>query len=596
MITNREHVDKLLANMTMEEKIGQMTQVDQRAVQPADVTRWCLGSILSGGGANPTPNTPQNWAAMVLRFQEAAQKTRLGIPIIYGVDAVHGHSNVVGATIFPHNIGLGATRDPDLAKRIGKATALETSATGVTWNFAPCVAVPQDIRWGRTYEGFSEDIELVSELSSAYVSGLQGEQNLGAPGTVLACPKHFIADGGTTWGTTREYPWITNNEQAVTERYQIDQGDAQISEDQLRKIHLTPYLAAIHANALSIMVSFSSWNGVKMHAHKRLLTGVLKDELGFNGFLVSDWQAINQLSPDYYQCVVTSINAGLDMVMVPFQYQRFIGTLKLAVENGDVAEARINDAVRRILAVKFELGLFERKFEDEPPLEVLGSEQHRLLAREAVRKSLVVLKNDKKTLPIATDIPRIILAGPAADDIGLQCGGWTIEWQGGQGNITPGTSLLQAIKQTVSTKTSVGFNEAGIFVGQAPAEVGVVCLHEPPYAEGLGDHADLSLNEEDIDLIRRVRSQCQRLVVIIFSGRPLIITRQLPLAHAWVAAWLPGTEGLGITDVLFGDYPPSGRLPYRWPRTGAPAGEKFDQMKSGEMDTLFPLGYGLNYS
>lgn len=596
MITNREHVDKLLANMTLEEKIGQMTQVDQRAVQPSDVTRWCLGSILSGGGANPTPNTPQNWAAMVFRFQEAAQKTRLGIPMIYGVDAVHGHSNVVGATIFPHNIGLGATRDPDLAKRIGQATALETSATGVFWNFAPCVAVPQDIRWGRTYEGFSEDVELVAELSSAYVSGLQGEQNLGAPGTVLACPKHFIADGGATWGTTREYPWITNNQQAVTERYKIDQGDAQISEDQLRKIHLTPYLAAIHAGARSIMVSFSSLNGVKMHAHQRLLMGVLKGELGFNGFLVSDWQAIDQLSPDYYQCVVTSINAGVDMVMVPFQYQRFIGTLKLAVENGDVTEARIHDAVRRILAIKFELGLFERKIEDEPPLEVLGSEQHRLLAREAVRKSLVVLKNDEKTLPIAKDIPRIILAGPAANDIGLQCGGWTIEWQGGQGNITPGTSLLQAIKQTVSAKISVSFDEAGIFLSQAPADVGIVCLHEPPYAEGLGDRADLSLKEEDVDLIRRVRSQCRRLVVIIFSGRPLIITPHLPLADAWVAAWLPGTEGLGMTDVLFGDFPPSGKLPYRWPRTGAPAGEKFGLMKPGEKDTLYPLGYGLDYS
>jgi beta-glucosidase len=596
MLTKQKRVDKLLANMTLEEKIGQMTQVDQRAIQPSDVTRWCLGSILSGGGANPTPNNPQNWAAMVLRFQEAAHKTRLGVPIIYGVDAVHGHSNVVGATIFPHNIGLGATRDPDLVTRIGQATALEMSATGVTWNFSPCVAVPQDIRWGRTYEGFSEDTDLVAELSAAYVSGMQGEQNLGAPGTVLACPKHFIADGGTTWGTSREYPWIRNNEQAVTARYKIDQGDAQISEVQLRQIHLKPYLAAIHAGACSIMVSFSSWNGAKMHAHQRMLTGVLKGELGFDGFLVSDWQAIDQLSPDYNQCVVASINAGLDMVMVPFQYQRFIGALKLAVERGDVAEERINDAVRRILTVKFALGLFERKFDDEPPLDILGSEQHRLLAREAVRKSLVVLKNDKKTLPIEKDIPRIILAGPAADDIGLQCGGWTITWQGGQGNITPGTSLLQAIKQTVSAKTNVCFEQAGIFGGETPAEVGIVCLHEPPYAEGLGDRADLSLNEADIELIRRVRLNCQRLVVIIFSGRPLIITRQLPLADTWVAAWLPGTEGLGITDVLFGDYSPSGRLPYKWPRTGAPADDQFGLMKSGDMDVLFPAGYGLDYS
>lgn len=591
-----ERVDKLLAEMTLAEKIGQMTQVDQRAIQASDVTRWFLGSVLSGGGANPKPNNPQNWAAMVSGFHKAALETRLRIPMIYGVDAVHGHSNVVGATIFPHNIGLGATRDADLVRRIGRATALETSATGVYWNFAPCVAVPQDIRWGRTYEGFSADPEVVTKLGAAYVSGLQSDQDFGSAGTNLACPKHFVGDGGTTWGTTRAYEWITHNLQAVTERYKIDQGDAQMSEEQLRAVHLAPYVAAINAGARSIMVSFSSWKGAKMHAHRRLLTEILKGELGFNGFLVSDWQAIDQLSPDFYQCVVSSINAGLDMVMVPFEYQRFLTTLKLAVESGDIPAARINDAVRRILTVKFELGLFERKVEDEPGLEFVGCEAHRLLAREAVRKSLVVLKNEDKTLPISKGINQIIIAGAAADNIGLQCGGWTIEWLGGTGKITPGTSLFEAIRQSVSMETGVLFDEAGTFAEEVQAQVGIVCLHEPPYAEGFGDRADLSLSGEEIELIKRVRARCQRLVVIIFSGRPLIITKELPFAEAWVAAWLPGTEAQGITDVLFGDYPPTGKLSYGWPRSQTQVHQKFESNRTGDNTPLFPFGYGLSWS
>lgn len=589
-----ERVEKLLANMTLEEKVGQMTQVDQRAIEPSDITRWFLGSVLSGGGANPQPNNPHNWADMVVAFQKAALETRLQIPVIYGVDAVHGHSNVIGATIFPHNISLGATRDPELVERIARATALETCATGVYWNFAPCVAVPQDIRWGRTYEGFSEDPELVAKLGAAYLTGLQNNQAFGSPGTILACPKHFVADGGTSWGTTPEYPWITDNEQMVIWNYQIDQGDAQISEEKLRKLHLKPYAAAVNAGALSIMVSFSSWNGAKMHAHRRLLTDVLKGELGFRGFLVSDWMAIDQLSPDYYQCVVASINAGLDMIMVPFKYQRFITTLLQAVENGDVSLARIDDAVHRILTVKAELGLFERKYEDEPGLDIMGSDEHRLLAREAVRKSLVVLKNDHNTLPINKDVNQIIIAGAAADSIGLQCGGWTIEWQGGTENITPGTSLLQAMRQTVSSQTRIRYDQTGTFSDEDYAEVGIVCLSEQPYAEGLGDRADLTLSEEEISLIERVRSRCQRLVVLIFSGRPLIITHQLSLADTWVAAWLPGTEGQGLTDVLFGDYRPTGKLPFTWPRALAQLPLNVEPNRTGDHAPLFPYGYGLD--
>ena len=360
-------VEDLLARMTMEEKIGQMTQVDKRAITPSDVTELFLGSVLSGGGANPTPNNPQNWAGMVYTFLEAALQTRLGIPLLYGVDGVHGHSNVVGATIFPHNIGLGAAGDAELVERIGRATALELSATGVNWNFAPCVAVPQDIRWGRTYEGFSENTQLVAELGDAYLMGLQAANDFGVAGTTLACPKHFVADGGTIWGTTPIHEWLEDNWQAADQRYKIDQGDAELDEVRLYKIHLAPYLTAIEAGARSIMVSFSSWNGVKLHGHHYLLTDVLKEKYGFSGFLVSDWQAIDQLSADYYECVVSAINAGIDMVMVPIKYQRFIAALRTAVQSGDIPLDRIDDAVRRILRVKFELGLFEKKPENDPP-------------------------------------------------------------------------------------------------------------------------------------------------------------------------------------------------------------------------------------
>lgn len=581
-------VESLLKRMTLSEKIGQMTQADRRAIQPDELAHWTLGSVLSGGGSNPTPNRPRHWADMVAEFNEAALKTRLAIPLLYGVDAVHGHSNVVGATIFPHNIGLGAAGDADLVEEIGRATALELSATGVFWNFAPCVAVPQDIRWGRTYEGFSQDTELVTSLSAAYLTGLQGGGDFGSAGTVLACPKHFVADGGTFWGTTPRYDWLDNYWQAVDERYQIDQGDARIDEATLLRVHMPPYRQAIVAGARSIMVSFSSWNGVKLHAHHQLLTNELKGRMGFTGFLVSDWQAINQLSPDYEECVVRSINAGLDMIMAPFDYQHFISALTGAVATGHVLPDRIDDAVRRILTVKYELGLFERQMEAEPSIEVVGSHEHRELARKAVRNSLVLLQNERQALPVSRNVTRLLVAGEAADNIGLQCGGWTVEWLGGTGPITPGTTLLEAIRETMPAGATVHYQESGHFPDDLEAEVGIVCLHELPYAEGVGDRADLSLSADEAGLLQRVRTKCQRLVVIIFSGRPLIITDQLSLADAWVAAWLPGSEGAGVTDVLFGDFPFTGRLSYDWPAATAdlPLGQT-------GATPLFPRGFGL---
>ena len=579
-----ERVPDLLARMTLAEKIGQMTQVENRSITPAEVAQHAIGSVLSGGGGNPEPNTPENWAAMVRGYQEAALQTRLGIPLLYGADAVHGHNNVWGTVVFPHNIGLGASRDASLVQRLGRITALEALATGIHWAFAPAVSIPHDIRWGRTFEGFSQDTDLVTRLGVAQLQGLQSiddTTDLSHPRTVLASVKHFIGDGGTTWGTNTTNDWI------------IDQGVTEVDEATLRAVHLPPYVAAVEAGARNIMVSHSSWGGLRMHAHRYLLTEVLKGELGFAGFLVSDWQAVDHVHADYYSAVVTSINAGVDMVMVPYDGLRFITNLTQAVENGDLPLARIDDAVRRILTIKFELGLFEQPFGDESLLPLVGSEPHRAVAREAVRKSLVLLKNDGGTLPLSTDISLILVAGQAADDVGLQCGGWTIAWQGGSGDITPGTTLLAGIRAAVSENTTVRYDPAGKFDAaeglgaEAVAGVGIVVLSEEPYAEGEGDRGDLHLLDADVALLKRVRSRSKKLVVILISGRPMIVTEQLSLVDALVAAWLPGTEGDGVAQVLFGAYPFTGTLPHAWPRS-------MDQVprKEGD-DPLFPFGYGL---
>ncbi len=580
-----EWVRHLLAYMTLAEKIGQMTQVENRSITPAEVTQQLIGSVLSGGGGNSEPNTPQNWATMVRGYQEAALQTRLGIPLLYGADAVHGHSNVRGAVVFPHNIGLGASGDAHLMGRIGQITATETLATGIHWVFAPVVSVPQDIRWGRTYEGFSEDTDLVTRLGVAQLEGLQnwdGVPDLGHPQTVLASVKHFVGDGGTSWASNTTNDWS------------IDQGVTEADEATLRAVHLSPYVAALEAGARNIMVSLSSWGGLRMHAHRYLLTDVLKGELGFDGFLVSDWQGVDYIHADYCTAVSTSINAGIDMVMTPYDGQRFITALTQAVEHGDVPPARIDDAVRRILTVKFELGLFERPFGEESLLPLIGSEAHRAVAREAVRKSLVLLKNAGGALPLVRDVPLILVAGQAADNVGLQCGGWTIAWQGGSGDITPGTTVLAGIRAAVSENTTVRYDPAGNFdsieaLGAGSvADVGIVVLSEEPYAEGEGDRADLTLAEADAALLARVRPRCRKLVVVLFSGRPLIVTEHLPQWDAFVAAWLPGTEGDGVAQVLFGEYSFTGKLPYTWSRT-------MDQIprKQGD-DPLFPLGFGLS--
>jgi beta-glucosidase len=568
-------INDLLPRMTLAEKIGQMTQVESGSISPEEVTDYFIGSVLSGGDGGPETNDAAHWAEFTSAYQRGARAARLGIPLLYGIDAVHGHAKVRGATVFPHNIGLGATRNPDLLRRIGRATAREIAATGIWWDFSPVFAVPHDIRWGRTYEAYGQDPAVVAELGTAFFQGLQGD-NLADPQTALATPKHFVGDGGTSWGSP------------TFGRYALDQGDTRLPEDEFRAVHLAPYLSSIRGGALSIMVSFSSWNGVKLHAHHYLLTEVLKGELGFEGFLVSDWGGIDQIGGAYEANIVSAINAGVDMCMVPFEYKRFIAAMTAAIRDGRIPQARVDDAVRRILRAKFALGLFERPFPEAGWLADVGCDAHRQLAREAVQQSAVLLKNENAALPIPRNASMIYVAGQAADDLGLQCGGWTITWQGGGRRVTQGTTLLEGLLAAEGPDAQVVYSRDCQFP-PGTADYGIVLIAENPYAEGLGDAADLTLGEEEVALIRKMRAHASRVVVVQYSGRPLIITHALPLADAWVAAWLPGSEGQGVADALLGAAAWTGKLPVDWPRS-------MDQVPRGASPEppLFPLGFGLS--
>ena len=572
-------VESLMGQMTLDEKLGQMTQVDRQFLNDiSDISRYGLGSLLSGGGSTPGTNEPKAWAEMYDGYQREALKTRLQIPLIYGIDAVHGHNNVVGATIFPHNIGLGATRDPDLVEAVAKATALEVAATGIDWDFAPCLAVPDDYRWGRTYEGYSEDTDLVSQLGAAAIRGYQSS-DLDNPNRVLACAKHFIGDGGVLFGTGINA--------------MIDQGDLQINEEKLRKVHLPPFQKAIDEGVATFMAAYNSWNDLRCHANKYLLTDLLKDELGFKGFVVSDWAAIENIPGDYKSDIITSINAGIDMVMVPGavrdgkeSFQNFLKLFKESVEEGSIPMERVDDAVRRILLIKKQSGLFERPFSDQSLLSYVGSKDHREVAREAVRKSMVLLKNKNNILPIPKSGKTIIVAGKGADDVGMQSGGWTISWQGGMGQTTNGTTILDAIKSAVDPGTVVEYTPDGTsFTG----DLAVVVIGEKPYAEMIGDRKDLKLDNEDLEVIKRFTDNDIPVVVVLLSGRPMIVTDEVGKWDGFIAAWLPGTEGTGVADVLFGDYKPTGKLSFSWPKN-------MNQFPIDPNDDhLFSFGFGLTY-
>lgn len=567
-----------LKQMTLAEKVGQMTQVDMNALKDKEhITTYAFGSMLSGGGSDPKDISAKGWADAYDDYQSYALKTRLKIPLIYGIDAVHGHNNVKGAVIFPHSIGLGATRNPALVERAGRVTAEEIAGTGIQWTFAPGVIVARDERWGRTYESFSEDPSLVGELGAAYIRGLQSRR-LSSPTGILACAKHFAGDGGTLGGK--------------------DQGDTVCDEATFRRLFLAPYPPAIRAGVGSIMISYNSWNGQKLHGHRHLMTDVLKGEMGFQGFLVSDWAAIDQLPGDYKSDIAESINAGLDMVMIPNgpgtanNYVEFIEMLQALVQEGKVPEARVDDAVRRILRVKYAMDLAARTKADRALTAKVGSAAHRTVARECVRESLVLLKNERNALPLRKNFQRLHVAGAAAEDLGVQCGGWTIEWQGSPGKVTEGgTTILEALRQGAPKGAKVTFSADG--QGATGADAVVVVLGEPPYAEMKGDRADLSLPAADLAVLKQAKSAGVPVVLVLLSGRPLILGEAADLCDALVAAWLPGTEGQGVADVLWGAFAPKGKLPMSWPRS-------MDQVPINVGDAtynpLFPFGYGLSYS
>jgi beta-glucosidase len=579
-------VSGLMSGMTLDEKIGQMAQPDQMFLKSrSDIKTYGFGSVLSGGDSDPkSGNDLTSWTDLIDECQKVALTTRLRIPILYGIDAVHGHNNVIGATIFPHNIGLGCARSPELVERAARVTSEEVRATGANWAFAPCVAAPQDIRWGRTYEGFSEAPDLVRTLGVAAVRGLQ-RSALENPLAVLACAKHFVGDGGTTWGT--------GNVMRKGAPRMLDQGDMRVDEATLRKIHLPGYEATVKAGVASVMPSYNSWNGVKSSGSERLLTGILKKELSFDGFLISDYAAVNQLPGGYKEQIATSVNAGMDMVMIPEKYVEFISALKQVIQDGKVPMTRIDDAVRRILRVKFAMGLMNPKrspLADRRLHKSFGSSEHRAVARECVRASIVLLKNDGHLLPLAKNTAHIHIAGKSADDLGNQCGGWTIMWQGSSGRPTQGTTILEAVRRAVSTGTRITNSVDGSGANGAPVAIAVI--GEKPYAEGFGDTGDLRLPPEDIKTVADLKSAGVKVVAVILSGRPVFIEDIVGSADAIVAAWLPGSEGAGVADVLFGNYKPSGKLSFTWPKMSSTSLNRVD---SG-YQTMFEFGYGLSYS
>jgi len=651
-LKKEEFIQSLIKEMTLEEKVGQMTQVDKRMLDSdSDIKTYFLGSILSGGGAVPDDNSPEGWVQMVNNYQDQALSTRLKIPLIYGIDAVHGHNNVVGATTFPQNIGLGCANDPELIKQINYATAVEVAATGLHWTFAPCITIPKDDRWGRQYEGFSESSELVTNLTASAIKGY--EEALPALGgkKIAACAKHFIGDGGTTWdsGTLQE----------GMHKYQLDRGDTKITEKELREVHLPPYLEAIKAGVKTIMISFNSWNGIKCHGNKFLVNDLLKDELGFKGLVVSDWAGIDEIPGDYKSDIIASVNAGIDLVMVPGSlygqnhYKTFIKLLKESVTEGQISITRINDAVTRILRVKYELDLFNDPYGNPDYSKFVGDPEHRKIARDAVRKSVVLLKNNSNVLPINED-QKIYLVGSGANNLGMQNGGWTVEWQGRftpdfltldenndafiqqsemiklykdvysfkfdngatinlfsrydknkNGKISKeefqsyeesspfqpnGTSIYSAIKNLVSNKSLLTYDpRANNIDGNG---VIIAVIGEYPYAEGYGDNGELAISPFDQSVLEKCYASNKELIVIMLSGRPLIINKHIDNWDSFLAAWLPGMAGEGVIDVLYGNYNPTGKLSFSWPKniTQIPI-----DVKDSDYDPLFKFGFGLRY-
>ena len=585
-------IQEIMKDLTLEQKVGQMVQGEIKWVKPSDVTKYHLGSILNGGGSFPNKNknsTMQDWLSLADDYYLASQDTSgggAGIPIVWGTDAVHGHNNVVGATLFPHNIGLGAANDSDLMKKIGEITAREVAVTGIDWVFAPTVAVAKDNRWGRTYEAYSSQSPIIKSYAGEIVAGLQGP--LAGLSTneskVIATAKHFIGDGGTLRG--------------------VDQGDTIMSLQELLDEHGQGYYEALDAEVQTVMATFNSWNGIKIHGHKFLLTDVLKNQMGFDGFVVSDWNGIGQVEGCTNNSCAQAINAGVDMVMVPEQWKGFLRNTLKQVKAGEISMARIDDAVERILRVKIRAGLFEKGLPSSREVAgnagLIGAPAHREVARDAVRKSLVLLKNDD-VLPLRAG-KHVLVAGDGADNIGKQNGGWTITWQGTENKNSefPGaTSIYDGLAKAIksiggSTELSVSGNWS------KKPDVAVVVFGEEPYAEGQGDVHTLAYRNgrtEDLELMQKLQSQDIPVVSVFITGRPLWVNAEINSSDAFVVAWLPGTEGGGVADVLVADsdnnprYDFTGRLSFDWPNK--------DMNSQNEalpvFDNLLQLGQGLSY-
>ncbi|MBN2344596.1 MAG: glycoside hydrolase family 3 C-terminal domain-containing protein [Deltaproteobacteria bacterium] len=571
--------NEYVAKMTVAQKAGQMAQVAMRYLQEkTDLATYHIGSMLAGGSDFPPGKDPlaANWAAYIDEMKAEAMKSELKIPLIFGIDAVHGNGKSQDAVVFPHNIGLGCTGDEALVAEAGRITALEALGSGVDWAFSPVLAAARDERWGRTYEAFGETPELAARYGAAMVRGIQGDRLGGTDESALACAKHFAGDGATTYGTS-------HMEAAV-----LDRGNTELSDAEFWRVAVSQYIPAIEAGVGSIMVSYSSVNGRKMHGERNLLTNILKGTLGFNGFVISDWKGIDDIEGNFTTDVETAVNAGIDMVMIPDRYKEFIEVIDAAVPSR-IPQERVDDAARRILTVKCEMGLFKENYSprtDETLLANVGSPAHRQVARRAVAKSLVLLKNEQDLLPLKKDT-EVHVAGSGADNLDKQCGGWTVTWMGA-GSRAEGTTVLDAVTQVVGKQNVSHSKDAG----KVPedTQVGIVVVGEYPYAEWRGDSEHLVLDDEDQQAVANMKKANIPFVVILFSGRPMIVNEQLESADAFVAAWLPGTEGDGMTDVLFGDAPFSGTLSHSWPKEVSQL--PLNQGDS-EYDPLFPLGFGL---
>jgi beta-glucosidase len=567
-----EKVDALLKLMTLEEKIGQMSQIRHfEAAADVHVAEKFIGSIIHTQGPNPG-KTALDWQNRFVKLQKKALSTRLGIPLLFAVDAVHGQNTFEGATIFPHNIGLGATRNEKLVEEITSITALESQATGFNWVFSPCVAIPFNEKWGRVYEAFSESTELTEKLTRASVKGYQG--SLSNPTTVMATAKHFIGDGATDFG--------------------IEGGNTSLSSKEIRERLLAPYRTAVKENIGAVMASFNTLSGISMHANKVLITDTLKGEMNFDGIVVSDWKGYSRFGEN------DIINAGVDIVMaVDGDLEDFQKGVKRGVETGTIALIRIDDAVKRILRQKFRLGLFENPFPDPALVSKIGVKEHRNIARQAVRESLVLLKNKNKILPLSKDTKKIVVVGEHANSSGLQSGGWTLNWQGTKENYKGATTILEGIKKY---STALVVYDKDATQNHFDADIAIIVVGETPYAESFGDigHESntrkLTLTEEHQEYIKIYEKKGIKTVVILVSGRPLIVTNQIENSDAFIAAWLLGSEGEGVAEVLFGDFNFSGKLPHSWPRSIADYKGKYGpNFWDNSIQPLYPLGYGLKY-